>query len=124
MTKPFERFAPSNIIRYFMYMPLNFIPVVGTCIFIFMQGKKFGPNAHARYFQLKQMKNREKEEFIEQRKAAYTSFGTAAVLFELIPFVGVFFAFTNTVGAALWAADMEERNNTSPELREMAKKAE
>lgn len=25
----------------------------------------------------------------------------------MVPIVGIFFAFTNTVGAALWAADME-----------------
>jgi hypothetical protein len=28
----------------------------------------------------------------------------------MIPFVGIFFTFTNTVGAALWAADIEKRN--------------
>jgi hypothetical protein len=40
----------------------------------------------------------------------------------------IFFAFTNTVGAALWAADMENGNvtglGTAPNLREKAKKAE
>lgn len=40
----------------------------------------------------------------------------------------IFFAFTNTVGAALWAADMEKNNltaqGTAPNLREKAKKAE
>lgn len=38
------------------------------------------------------------------------------------------FAFTNTVGAALWAADMEKgyvtEHGTAPNLREQAKKAE
>ncbi|KAF2105139.1 hypothetical protein NA57DRAFT_71336 [Rhizodiscina lignyota] len=122
--KPFERFTPKAILRYFMYMPLNFIPVVGTVLFILLQGKKFGPNAHARYFQLKGMKAREREQFVEQRRGAYTGFGVAAVLFELIPVAGIFFAFTNTVGAALWAADLEQRNTTAPGLREQAKKAE
>lgn len=28
-TKPFAKFTPQAIIRYFMYLPLNFIPVVG-----------------------------------------------------------------------------------------------
>jgi predicted GIY-YIG superfamily endonuclease len=44
---------------------------VGTVLFVILQGRKFGPTAHARYFQLKQMKKQEKERFIEQRKAAY-----------------------------------------------------
>jgi len=60
MSKPFAKFTPKAIIRYFMYLPLNFIPVVGTVLFIILQGRKFGPTAHARYFQLKQMGKQEK----------------------------------------------------------------
>lgn len=71
VSKPFAKFTPSAIIRYFMYLPLNFIPIVGTVLFVILQGRKFGPTAHARYFQLKQMKKPEKEQFIEKRKAAY-----------------------------------------------------
>lgn len=56
------------------------------------------------------------------------SFGVAAVLLELVPLASILFAFTNTVGAALWAADMEKGNvtaeGTAPKLREQAKKAE
>lgn len=62
----------------------------------------------------------------------YDSFGVPAVLLELVPVLGIFFAFTNTVGAALWAADMEQKNQsgedtTAPNLRaqtELAKKSE
>lgn len=71
VSSPFAKFTPSNIIRYFMYLPLNFIPIVGTVLFVILQGRKFGPMAHARYFQLKQMKKQEKRQFIEKRKAAY-----------------------------------------------------
>lgn len=77
------------------------------------------------------------------------SFGTVATLLEMIPFVGIFFSFTNTgvslhirhkqgcstkliplkVGAALWAADIEAKNTamlntTAPELRDAAQNAE
>ncbi|KAF2709817.1 hypothetical protein K504DRAFT_407401 [Pleomassaria siparia CBS 279.74] len=133
ITKPFARFTPKALIRYFMYLPLNFIPVIGTVLFIILQGRKFGPAAHTRYFQLKKMSNSQKQDFIEKRKPAYTSFGVPAVLLELVPIVGIFFAFTNTVGAALWAADMEQRKSptggetTAANLRntaELAKKAE
>lgn len=52
----------------------------------------------------------------------------AAVLLELIPVAGIFFAFTNTVGAALWAADFEKgevsREGTSPKLREQVRNAQ
>ncbi|KAF9735548.1 hypothetical protein PMIN06_000535 [Paraphaeosphaeria minitans] len=125
--KPFERFTPKAIIRYFLYLPLNLIPVVGTVLFVILQGRKFGPTAHARYFQLKQMSKHQEEHFIESRKAAYTSFGIPAVLLELVPVAGIFFSFTNTVGAALWAADIEQKKSpgetTAPGLRSQAEAA-
>lgn len=51
-----------------------------------------------------------------------------AVLLELVPIAGIFFAFTNTVGAALWAADMETDqqsggSSTAPNLRNQAERA-
>lgn len=72
--KPFEKWSPKAIIRYFLYLPLNMVPVVGTVLFVVLQGRKFGPTAHARYFQLKGMNKRQREEFVERRKAAYTRF--------------------------------------------------
>ncbi len=70
--RPFASFTPQAIIRYFMYLPLNFIPVVGTVMFVFLQGKRFGPRAHARYFQLKGMSERQKEEYVKVRQPQYT----------------------------------------------------
>ena len=58
----------------------------------------------------------------------FSSFGVAAVLLELVPVASILFAFTNTTGAALWAADMEKgyitAQGTAPNLREQVKKAE
>lgn len=45
---PFERFSPKALVRYFMYLPLNFIPVVGTIIFILIQGRNRGQSIHDR----------------------------------------------------------------------------
>lgn len=80
VSKPFAKFTPKALIRYLMYLPLNFIPVFGTALFIILQGRKYGSTAHARYFQLKQMKPRERQDFIENRKAAY-----ARSVFTLYP---------------------------------------
>lgn len=71
--KPFAKFTPNAIIRYFIYLPLNFIPVVGTAIFIILQGKRAGPTAHQRYFQLKEWSARQREAHIEQNRGGYTS---------------------------------------------------
>ena len=122
--KPFANFTPNALIRYLLYLPLNFIPVVCTIIFIALQGKRNGPAAHQRYFQLKEWNKRQKEIHIEENRGGYTAFGIVAFLLEMIPFANLVFAFTNTVGAALWAADLEKNSTTAPKLRETAKKAE
>lgn len=126
--RPFAKFTPSAIIRYFMYLPLNFIPVVGTVMFVVLQGKRTGPMAHTRYFQLKEWNKSQQENHVEEYRPAYTGFGIAATLLEMVPVASIFFAFTNTVGAALWAADFESGNvskeGTAPHLREQAKKAQ
>ncbi|KAI9813928.1 MAG: hypothetical protein M1826_002361 [Phylliscum demangeonii] len=122
--KPFEKFTPTAIIRYFMYLPLNFIPVVGTAIFLTLQGRRAGPTSHTRYFQLKGWNSSRRDEWVREHQAAYTGFGVVAVLLELVPFASILFAFTNTVGAALWAADLEGSGTTAPKLKEQAASAE
>jgi hypothetical protein len=74
VSKPFAKFTPSAMIRYLMYLPLNFIPIVGTAIFVLLQGKKYGPNVHARYFQLKGMTKLQREKHVEERRGAYTAY--------------------------------------------------
>lgn len=37
--KRFDRMSLTSMIRYVMYLPLNFIPVVGTITFIFLHGR-------------------------------------------------------------------------------------
>lgn len=36
------------------------------------------------------------------------SFGTVSMLLQLVPIVSILFSYTNTVGAALWAVDIEK----------------
>jgi hypothetical protein len=111
LKRPFARFGFAAMLRYFMYLPLNFIPIVGPIIYMFINARKFGPNAHARYFQLKGMTKTQREEWAKSHSAEYTGFAIPAQILELIPFVGIFFSFTNTVGAALWAADLEKTSS-------------
>ncbi|KAI1181076.1 hypothetical protein F4777DRAFT_525777 [Nemania sp. FL0916] len=129
LKNPFSKFTPKALIRYVMYLPLNFIPVVGTVIFIVLQGRARGKSVHGRYFQLKSWSSSQQRDWLEQHNGPYTLFGTVATVLEMVPIVSTFFAFTNTVGAALWAADIEQKNTdmtagTAPNLRESAKKAQ
>lgn len=70
---PFAKFSPNAIIRYLLYLPLNFIPVVGTAIFIILQGKRAGPTAHTRYFQLKEWSSSQREQHISEHRGGYTA---------------------------------------------------
>ena len=37
-------------------------------------------------------------------------FGVCALVLSFVPIAGLVFTFTNTVGAALWAADLEAKS--------------
>lgn len=73
LKKPFAKFTPNALIRYVMYLPLNFIPIVGTVIFILLQGKRSGPAAHTRYFQLKEWSKGQQDAFVAENRGGYTS---------------------------------------------------
>lgn len=72
LTRPLARLHPRALLRSLLYLPLNLIPVVGTALYVFMQGKKAGPGFHARYFQLKGWNSTKREAWIEKNRAAYT----------------------------------------------------
>lgn len=69
---PLGKFSPQALYRYFIYLPLNFIPVVGTALFVVLQGKRVGPELHARYFQCKGWSEKQSDQFVEGKRAAYT----------------------------------------------------
>ncbi|KAL2183444.1 hypothetical protein L209DRAFT_759044 [Thermothelomyces heterothallicus CBS 203.75] len=129
LKKPFRCFSINELIRYVVYLPLNFVPVVGTVTFLLLRGRSRGESVHDRYFQLKGWTSSKRSKWLKDHKGPYTAFGTVATLLEMIPVASIVFSFTNTVGAALWAADIEAKEShmagsTAPELREAAKKAE
>ncbi|KAH7019138.1 hypothetical protein EDB80DRAFT_700018 [Ilyonectria destructans] len=129
LKSPFGKFSPKAIVRYIMYLPLNAIPVVGTFIFIILQGRNRGKGVHGRYFQLKTWSASKQSDWLNKNVGPYTAFGLVATVLEMIPLASIFFTFTNTVGAALWAADIEAKNTsmtdgTAPGLKETAEQAE
>ncbi|GAA5854856.1 hypothetical protein JCM9279_005540 [Rhodotorula babjevae] len=105
-----RKFSAQGLVRYLVTLPLNLVPGVGTAVFLLLNGRKAGPAAHDRYFQLKQLDKQSRQSFVEKRSGAYTSFGAASILLGLIPVFGPVTAFTSAAGAALWAADLEKRN--------------
>ncbi|OWZ45806.1 hypothetical protein C356_03065 [Cryptococcus neoformans c45] len=113
MTKPLSRFNVDSIVRYLLTLPLNFIPLIGTVFFLGYNGYKAGPGFHARYFQLKNFDKDRRQAFIKKRRGAYLMFGTMAMALNLIPIASIVFSFTTATGAALWAAELENKGKTS-----------
>ncbi|KAF3929054.1 hypothetical protein ABW20_dc0104185 [Dactylellina cionopaga] len=105
---PFTGGFTEGLIRYLVLLPLNFIPIFGTVVFLVLNARNVGPSHHARYFQLKGFSDTERGDFVKRNQGAYVGFGLSCVLLNLLPVVNIIFAFTHTVGAALWAAKMEK----------------
>ncbi|KAJ7184149.1 hypothetical protein C8R46DRAFT_883365 [Mycena filopes] len=111
VSKPLSRFSREGLLRYVVSLPLNLVPMVGTVLFLLYNGAgaKAGPTFHARYFQAKGMAPATRQAFVEKRKGAYTAFGAATLGLNLVPIVGPIFMLTSTVGAALWACELEKK---------------
>lgn len=111
LVRPFQALSRDGVVKYLLSLPLNFVPVIGTVAFLFLNGHRGGPGWHSRYFQLKGFDKTQRATFVERRRPEYTAFGMATMLFTFVPLVGLVFSFTNTVGAALWAAEIEAKAN-------------
>ncbi|KAI0940898.1 hypothetical protein AcV7_003149 [Taiwanofungus camphoratus] len=111
LVKPLQAFSKDGILRYLVTLPLNLVPVAGTTLFVLYNGYRGGPAWHARYFQLKGMSKNQRTVFVDRRRAQYAAFGTATLLFNFVPLVGLVFSFTNTIAAAMWAAQLEAQSN-------------
>ncbi|TMW61255.1 hypothetical protein Poli38472_013718 [Pythium oligandrum] len=96
-----------NMSRQVLTLPLNLIPFVGTITYIWINGLLFGWEAHLYYFELKGYSYSEQKEVVDSHKRTYSSFGMQTLVSEMIPALGPLFLFTNAVGAALFAADLE-----------------
>ncbi|EEP80680.1 predicted protein [Uncinocarpus reesii 1704] len=114
----------SAWVRSLVYLPLNLVPVVGSLMYLAAQGRRIGNVAHLRYFELKGWRPEEKEEWLRKNRAAYASFGAAAFILEIVPFASLALAYTNTVGAALWASNLEKTMSTAATVGQQAKKTE
>ena len=120
-----KSFSPSSLVQYVLTLPFNFIPVVGTVVYLYLNGSKLGRSGHKRYFALKGFSKDECDAFVDDRRASYISFGMVALVLDLVPLVSVIFSFTNTAGSALWAAKMEKqtRNGKPDNYKEAQSKA-
>ncbi|BCS27447.1 EI24 domain-containing protein [Aspergillus puulaauensis] len=108
-TAVYSPFSLRQILEFIVLLPLNFIPVGGTPMFLILTGYRGGPFHHWRYFQLLDLSKPQRKERIRKRQLQYTTFGTVALVLQLIPVLSMFFLMSTAVGAALWAVEIENR---------------
>ncbi|KAL4963554.1 EI24 domain-containing protein [Aspergillus stella-maris] len=105
----YSPFSLRQILEFIVLLPLNFIPVAGTPMFLILTGYRGGPFHHWRYFQLLDLTKQERKERARKRQLQYTTFGTVALVLQLVPVLSMFFLMSTAVGAALWATEIENR---------------
>lgn len=74
LVHPLQALSRDGLMRYIFTLPLNFVPVVGTSLFVSYNAYRDGPGWHARYFQLKGFTKTQQSKFIDQHRAAYTAY--------------------------------------------------
>ncbi|KAJ5536986.1 hypothetical protein N7513_010172 [Penicillium frequentans] len=102
-------FSLRQIVEFIVLLPLNFIPVAGTPMFLILTGYRAGPFHHWRYFQLLDFTKQERKASVSRRQLQYTTFGTVALILQLIPPFSMLFLITTAAGAALWASELEQK---------------
>lgn len=114
----YSPFSLRQIIEFILFLPLNFIPVAGTPVFLILTGRRAGPLHHWRYFQLLGLTKKERHAYVLRQKLRYTWFGTVALLLQLIPVLSMLFLLTTAAGSALWVARIEESKRLRSQSRE------
>ena len=98
-------------LREYLSLPLNFVPFVGGALYNLFNSHEVALFIHNYYFELKKLTTTEMAFFIEHHKLEYVFFSLTAGFLRSIPFIGWLFAVTNTIGAALWAANIEKHTH-------------
>ncbi|KAF8636251.1 hypothetical protein AX16_011021 [Volvariella volvacea WC 439] len=89
---------------FILDLPLNFIPGIGTQLFLCLQGYHLRPLHHYQYTQLLGYDNAMHKAHIQHNCLQYSLFGLAHVTLQMIPVLNIFFLFATGAGAALWAS--------------------
>ena len=108
----YSPFSLRQVLEFIIFLPLNFIPIAGTPIFLILTGYRAGPFQHWRYFKLLGFTKKKRNAFIKQRKLRYTWFGTVALLLQLVPVLSMMFLLTTAAGSALWVVKLEEERRS------------
>ncbi|KAK0555235.1 hypothetical protein OC845_000375 [Tilletia horrida] len=116
----------SPVVRFFILkfalLPLDFVPFLSLFVGAYMRSLILVRQLHQPYFAAKKMTPLQIELWITEHGHAYRSYGFVCALLEAIPIAGLFFSISNRVGAAMYAHDLEKRQNLfrSGELKRLS----
>lgn len=122
------QFMEMNPINLFMFLFQTFykcfislIPIIGSVSMFYNQSVFIAEQSQTRMWQLTRQRPRQIKYKINQFEGDMFLFGLVCQILESIPILGVFFCFTDHVGAALFACEHSDvlpagRNNVAAEL--------
>eukprot|EP00667_Euglena_gracilis_P013853 EG_transcript_14314 len=99
--------AALNCVAFVLALPLNLIPGVGPLVFCLAMAVPVSWELHALYFDANAFPVGGQFKFVRSRLSEYVAFGLVAQLLALVPVLNLITLFTNSIGAALWVADLE-----------------
>lgn len=108
----FAPFSVRQIVELIVLLPLNFVPLVGVPLFLLLTGYRAGPLLNWRYFALKGLTKKQRNEFIntKKRRWEYMWFGVIYLVLQLIPVLSMLFLLSSAAGSALWAVHLEQES--------------
>lgn len=90
--------------------PASIVPMLPVLISL-ISGDKATVPFMSHYLRMRGLKSfAEQQAVADMHKLAYSQFGIMAAMLTSVPIASWAFVFSNTVGAALWAADLEKRD--------------
>jgi len=105
--KSFLTLIIFRVILLLITSPLNLIPILGTILYIYVNGYYYAWSLHCRYFDLIGLTFSQGKHYVEENRSDYTQFGVVGLFLEMVPFLNLITPITNVIGSALWACDIE-----------------
>lgn len=110
----YSPFSLRQIVEFIILLPLNLIPFVGVPFFLLLTGYRAGPLQHWRYWKLRDLTKKERNQEIKKRQLKYMWFGAIHLLLQLVPGLSMFFLVTSAAGSALWVVKLEQQRKLRP----------
>ncbi|KAG8920928.1 hypothetical protein FRC02_000563 [Tulasnella sp. 418] len=100
------------VVNQVVIIPIKvFIPFAGLIISSAIKAVSTARYLHYPYFTSKKMTPQQIAVYMEEHKFDYYAFGFCSALLESLPIIGLLFSISNRIGGAMWAFDLEKRQD-------------